>query len=115
MDYDPRFPVWTVPVYKVKFQVSKLDETSAKVTAWVTFASPHVETHDFVGTKRVVKGYKYILKGNWKNGVLNVTDGEWIEESKHDHPDYLISFPSSIQRGSLNDQIKPEIVDTILK
>ncbi|MCO4754671.1 MAG: hypothetical protein KC478_09310 [Bacteriovoracaceae bacterium] len=115
MDYDPRFPVWTVPVYKVKFQISKIDESSAKVAAWVTFASPHVDDMSFVGTKRVMKGYHYILKGSWSNGSLNVTDGEWIEESKHDHPDYLISFPNTIERGSFNDQIKPEIVDTILK
>ncbi len=115
MDYDPRFPVWTVPVYKVKFLIEKLNNTSAKVRAYITFASPHVNDHNYVGTKRVVKTYDYILTGQWANGTLNVTDGEWIEASKNDHPDYLIAFPSSIERGSLNKEINYEIVDSILK
>ncbi|MBC74556.1 MAG: hypothetical protein CME64_00920 [Halobacteriovoraceae bacterium] len=114
MDYDPRHPVWTVPAYKVKFIIEKNDETSALVSAWITFASPHVDVQ-FVGTKRIVKGYKYLLKGNWSNGVLTVKSGEWIEESKNDHPDYLISFPDSIERGSRNPEIKTEIVDSIVK
>lgn len=115
MDYDPRFPVWTVPVYKVKFIITKNDDHSALVDTWITFASPHVDSVDFVGTKRVVKHYKYLLKGNWVGSELNVTDGSWIEESKDDHPDYLISFPDSIQRGSKNTELKTSIVDSILK
>lgn len=115
MDYDPRSPVWTVPGYRVKFMVEKRDATTAVVSAWVTFASPHVDDHNFVGTKRVVKNYKYELKGKWSNGVLHVNDGEWLGDSKDDHPDYLISFPDTIQRGSRNQHIKTSIVDSIVK
>lgn len=115
MDYDPRYPVWTVPVYKVKFQIKKIDNSTAQVNAWITFASPHVETFDFVGTKRVVKNYKYLLKGQWKGGVLEVSKGEWIGDSKQDHPDYLISYPDSIARGSRNQHLKAEYIDAILK
>lgn len=114
MDYDPRHPVWTVPTYKVKFIIEKQDEETAKVSAWVSFASPHVD-FNFIGTKRVVKNYKYLLKGRWSNGVMTVKSGEWIEGSKEDHPDYLISFPDSIERGSRNGEIKTSIVDRILR
>lgn len=114
MDYDARQPVWTVPVYKVRFFIEKRDEESALVSAWVTFASAQVKDLNFVGTKRVVKNYKYILKGKWSNGALNVKSGEWIEESSADHPDYLISFPDSIKRGSNNTEIKTSIVDSIV-
>ena len=115
MDYDPKQAVWTVPAYRVKFITEKVDANTARVSAWVTFASPHVEDLNHVGTRRVVKNYKYLLKGKWRGQTLHVESGEWIEESKDDHPDYLISFPDSIGRGSRNPEVKTEIVDSILK
>lgn len=115
MDYDARYPVWTVPVYRVNFTIKKVDANSADVDAWLTFASPHVEDLNYVGTKRVVKNYQYTLTGKWENDVFKVDGGEWTGDSKTDHPDYLISYPSSIERGSRNIKIKSEIVDSILK
>lgn len=115
MDYDARSPVWTVPIYKVKFIIEKSDAETARVSAWVTFASPHVDDLDFVGTKRVVKNYTYILKGEWRGSEFLAKGGEWTEDSKTDHPDYLMSFPDSLKRGSRNTELNVEIVDSILR
>lgn len=115
LDYEARHPVWTVPAYKIKFIIKKQDEESALVSAWLSFASPHVKDLNFVGIKRIVKNYTYMLYGKWKNGVMAVNDGKWIEASKDDHPDYVISYPDSIQRGSNNTELKMTIIDSILK
>ena len=115
MDYDPSFPVWTVPVYKIKFTITKTDESSAFVRAWVEFASPFVENPNFVGTKKSVKMYEYNLYGTWVNGELIVNGSEWINASSYDHPDFLIGYPSNVKRGSLNKELKVEQIDEIIK
>lgn len=114
MDYDPSFSVWTVPVYVTKFIIKKDSDSSATVQAWVTMASPFVDSPEYTGTKRVVKSYEYRLFGNWNNGELTVTGSEWINDSRYDHPDYLIGFPKDAKRLSLNTQLDPNIVDEIL-
>lgn len=115
MDYDPRPPVWTVPVYQVSFNIERLDDMTVKVDAWITFASPHVQSRDFVGTKKISKHYAYELTGEWKGGAFQVSGGEWTQESLDDHPDYVIAYPDSIERGSNNTEITLEVVDSILR
>lgn len=114
MDYDPSFPVWSVPVYEARFEIEKVDGTTALVTAWMTIASPFVSSPEFVGTKKVFKVYSYHLTGNWVGNTLNVTGGEWIGESRQDHPDYLIGYPDKAVRASMNREIDSSIVDEIV-
>lgn len=113
MDYDPSYPVWTVPVYKVKFDISKENENSTLVRAWVTYASPHVAP-EFVGTREVVKSYSYRLFGNWQGANFSVVDSEWIDESVYDHPDYVVSYPADVEKGSYNDELKMNLINDLL-
>lgn len=114
MDYDPSFSVWTVPVYITKFIIKKDSDTSAMVQAWVTMASPFVDSPEYIGTKRIVKSYEYRLNGSWSHGELTVTSSEWLNDSRYDHPDYLIGYPKDAKRSSLNTQLDANIVDEIL-
>lgn len=114
MDYDPSFSVWTVPVFNIKFIISRDSEGSAMVKSWITLASPFVNNPEFIGTKRIVKYYEYRLYGNWLNGELKVTSSEWINDSRFDHPDYLIGYPSEAKRASLNTQLNNDLIDEIV-
>lgn len=114
MDYDPSFPVWTVPVYNIKFKIEKISESSASVKAWVTIVSPFVDSPNFVGTKKSVKAYEYNLSGKWVGEELHVTSSEWINESKFDHPDFLIAYPTGVKRSSLNKKIDNKLVDEMV-
>lgn len=114
MDYDPSFPVWTVPVYKIKFRIEKTSETSAAVKAWVTLVSPFVDSPDFVGSKKSVKAYQYDLTGAWVGDELVVTSSEWANESKFDHPDFLIAYPENVKRGSLNKKLVIGSIDELV-
>jgi hypothetical protein len=115
MDYDPSFPVWTVPVYKIKFTIKKIDEGTASVKAWVEIASPFVDSPNFVGTKKSVKFYEYNLYGSWMGEELLVDGSEWTNASAFDHPDFVIGYPSSAKRGSLNKGLSVEQIDEIVK
>jgi hypothetical protein len=114
MDYDPSFPVWTVPIYNIKFKIIKLDDTSAHVKAWVDIATPFVEDPNFVGTKKSTKFYEYKLIGTWSGDQLNVTSSEWINDSIYDHPDYVIAYPDNIKRASRNTKLDIKIIDEIV-
>lgn len=114
MDYDPSVPVWTVPVYNIKFKIVKLDEVSAHVRAWVTIATPFVDDPNFVGTKKSVKFYEYNLTGQWINDELKVTGAEWINDSIYDHPDYLIAYPTDVKFGSRNSKLEKDKIDSIV-
>jgi hypothetical protein len=114
MDYDPSFPVWTVPVYNIKFKIIKLDETSAHVKAWVTIATPFVDDPNYVGTKISTKFYEYKLVGKWEGQDLKVTSGEWINDSVFDHPDYVIAYPDSVKRASRNTKLDISKIDEIV-
>ncbi|MFZ4715289.1 MAG: hypothetical protein ACOYL6_16320 [Bacteriovoracaceae bacterium] len=114
IDYDPSFPVWTVPVYNIKFIIERENESTAHVKTWITFASSFVDSPQFVGTKKMVKFYEYKLYGNWDGDNLNVTGSEWVNDSVYDHPDYLIAFPDSVKRGVLNKKLDLEIIDEIV-
>ena len=114
MDYDPSFPVWTVPVSNIKFKIAKLDEVSAHVKAWVTIASPLVDSPDFVGTKKTVKYYEYKLIGYWEGATLRVSGSEWINDSVYDHPDFLIAYPENVKRASLNKKLDIVKIDELL-
>lgn len=114
MDYDPSFPVWTVPVNNIKFKITREDDTSAHVKAWVTIASPFVDTPNFVGTKKSVKAYEYRLIGRWIGNTLQVTGSEWINDSSYDHPDFLIAYPDAVKRASLNKNLEMEKINEIV-
>lgn len=114
MDYDPSYPVWTVPVYIAKTIIVREDSKTMSVTTWVTYASPFVEKH-FVGTRNIVKTYTYNLYGSISGGEFKVTDSEWTGSSIHDHPDYVIGFPQTATRGSYNKELKVGLIDEILK
>ncbi len=114
MDYDPRFPVWTVPIYNIKFKIVKLNETSALVKAWLSTASPNVDSPNFVGTKKSVKFYEYKLYGQWTGGALKVTNSEWVNDSVFDHPDYLIAYPDAVKRQSLNLKLDVNKINEII-
>ena len=112
MDYDSSYPVWTVPVYKVKFDIEKISNTELNVSAWVTFASQFVDK-EYVGTRRVVKSYYYTLSGRFTGDTFVVEDGEWIKGSKLDHPDYVIDFPKNAVRKTFNEELNSDIIDKI--
>lgn len=114
MDYDPSYPVWTVPVYKAKFDITRETSNSVLVRAWATYASPHVAP-EFVGTREIVKSYSYRMYGQWEGANFLAIDSEWIDESVYDHPDYMISFPSDVKKGSYNNELKIEYVEELLK
>lgn len=114
MDYDPSFSVWTVPVFLTKFSIKKDGANSAFVQAWVTMASPFVDSPDFIGIKRIVKTYEYRLTGEWIDGELKVSGGEWLNDSSFDHPDYIIGFPKDAKRASLNSKLNSTVIDEIV-
>jgi hypothetical protein len=114
MDYDPSYPVWTVPVFLAKTNIVEVDSETMSVTTWVTYASPFVD-QSFVGTRQIVKTYTYNLFGKWSDGVFSVVDGEWTNASLYDHPDYVIGFPENAVRGSYNKQLKIDYIDEILR
>jgi hypothetical protein len=114
MDYDPSFPVWSVPVYNIKFKIVKEDEHSAHVKAWVTIASPLVDNINFTGTKKSVKYYEYKLFGKWVGVDLLVTSSKWVNDSIYDHPDFLVAYPQNIKRSSLNTKLEISQIDEIL-
>jgi hypothetical protein len=114
MDYDPSFPVWTVPVYNIKFKIEKINETTASVKAWVTIASPFVDSPNFVGLKKSTKAYEYNLSGKWNGEELSVTSSEWLNESKFDHPDFLIAYPTGVKRASLNKKLDNKKIDEMV-
>lgn len=114
MDYDPRFPVWTVPVYSIKFKIAKINDSSALVKTWLSIASPNVDSPNFVGTKKSVKFYEYKLYGRWEGAQLIVSGSEWINDSVYDHPDYLIAYPENTTRQSLNLNLDMKIINEIV-
>jgi hypothetical protein len=114
MDYDPSYPVWTVPVYIAKTNIVEVDSETMAVKTWVTYASPFVD-HHFVGTRQIVKSYTYNLYGEWINGAFTVRDSEWTDSSVHDHPDYVIAFPKTAVRGTYNTELNVRLIDEILK
>lgn len=115
MDYDPSYPVWTVPVYKAKVVISEINSTSVKVSMWLTYASSFVDSPEYIGTKSVTKVYRYLLTGSYDNQkVFTATGGKWTDESIVDHPDYIIEYPENIKRGSMNKNLNIDHLDQIL-
>lgn len=114
MDYDPSYPVWTVPVYDITFKITKEDKNTAHVKAWVTTASSFVSSPSYIGTKKSVKYYEYKLFGTWVGTKLLVTGSKWVNDAIYDHPDFLIAFPKNANRGSLNKNLDIAYIDEIL-
>jgi len=115
MDYDPSYPVWTVPVNKVKFIITKEDNQTAFVKAWVQYATPFVFDQNYVGTKYSNKAYTYRLYGDFSGSTMKVVDSEWVEDSIDDHPDYVIEYPENANRGTFNQELQIKVIDEIVR
>ncbi|MFZ9001289.1 MAG: hypothetical protein ACO20H_08280 [Bacteriovoracaceae bacterium] len=118
MDYDAGYQVWNVPVYKVKSIIKEVEGNSEvlDVKTYVYYASPFIFEDNFVGIETEMKIYEYDLHGQWEGDHFRVNYGLWKDSSKWDHPDYLIPRPKrSPKRVSRNKEIKPNIIDEILR
>ncbi len=119
IDTDATMQVWNNPVFKVKFKYSFADSSKKviAVKAFVSIASPRVDDRNYVGTKTVQKIYTYNLYINSENSSHYVISrGEWTNNSRWDHPDYIMSPPQSgMARKSRNIHIDPRIVDEIVR
>jgi len=117
IDEDAGPEVWNEPAWKVITRVVRdaKDEHLAHVRTWLFLASPHVDDRNYVGTVDDTREYTYDLKGSWEGDRFEVTGGAWTDRSQWDHPDYAILVPDNLERGSLNPQIKPELVDRIVE
>jgi hypothetical protein len=116
IDDDAGPEVWNAPAYRVITDVTR-DPANDKVVHVRTYlftASPHVDDVNFVGTKEVTHQYTYDLTGAWEGTRFGVRGGQWTDRSRWDHPDYAIILPAHVQRGSLNKEIRVDIVDRIL-
>lgn len=116
MDYDPSYPVWTVPVFQADITIDKINDSTLEVSTWLTYASSFVSDKNFTGTKRLSKLYKYNLIGSFDmtTNIFSIEDGRWREESSHDHPDYMIAFPENVERKSFNQDLHNKYIDKIL-
>ncbi len=115
MDYDPSYPVWTVPVYEVSFKITKESDNTMLVKSWMRYATPFVEDRNFVGTKNSIKIYTYRLHGEFISDTeFKVDTGEWTEASIADHPDYLIDFPEDAVPGTFNENLEVKKIHEIL-
>ena len=115
MDYDPSFPIWTVPIYEIKFKIEKIDQNTAHVKAWVTTASSFVEDPNFLGTKKSVKYYEYELFGYWVGANLVVTGSQWVNDAIYDHPDFLIAYPDKVKRASRNKKLDLGMINELIQ
>jgi len=113
MDYDPSYPVWTVPVFEIKFKINKVDQNTAHVKTWVTTASSFVEDPNFLGTKKSVKYYEYELFGTWIGPNLLVVNSKWVNDAVYDHPDFLIAYPDKVKRASRNKKLEITMIDEL--
>lgn len=125
MDTDQGTEMWNAPVFKANYVMTEVsnEPNSVFVRTWVYMADS-IKSGDksFVGTKEVIREYNYVLKG-FRNdkGELIINLGYWTtgptgQNSRHDHPDFIIvpPEPSKIVRKSWNPEINTEIVDKIL-
>lgn len=118
MDYDAGLEVWNSPVWKVQTRLTTDPQNPnvINVKTWLTSADPHIKNLDFVGTGPVVHTYTYDLYGVRKeDGSLSVTSGKWTENSRWDHPDYLIPIPKNIKNSSSNKNISKDLVEKIIR
>ncbi|MRG91009.1 hypothetical protein [Polyangium spumosum] len=117
MDKDAGYEVWNVPVYKAITKIER--DASARdvvhVRTVVFVASPDVESYDHVGTEATTREYTYDLRGVWVGDRFLVREGAWTENSRWDHPDFLILPPDRVTRASFNPEIDIATVDAILE
>lgn len=117
MDHDAGVEVWNTPVWKAITKLTSDPNNNGimRVKTWLYTASPHVEDLNFLGTKEVVRIYTYNLYGEREpDGHFYVKSGEWTDDSRWDHPDFLIALPNFIERNTENSQLDIEIIDEIL-
>lgn len=121
MDYDPGVQVWNVPVFKASMKiVTEPEHTNVlKVTTWLVSADSLTNTRNlnFVGTDEVVREYHYELYGTPRSdGSFLVDFGIWRDNSRQDHPDYLIAVPDQLtSHKSRNTELSSDVVDLILQ
>ncbi|MFI5390710.1 MAG: hypothetical protein ACHQYQ_05055 [Bacteriovoracales bacterium] len=117
MDLDAGYQIWNVPVFKVETKISKNpnDPKNVHVKTWVYAASPFVLNLNFVGTSVILKVYTYDLYGKWDEGGEFLADyGIWTDNSRWDHPDYLMPRPNSAIKKIRNTKLNIHIIDEIL-
>jgi len=125
IDTDQGTEMWSAPVFKANYIMTEIpnEPNSLYVRTWVYIADS-IKTDDkaFVGTKEVVREYNYVLKGyrNDKNELV-INLGYWVtgptgNNSRHDHPDFIIIPPDRTQlvRKSWNPEIDISLIDEIL-
>ena len=117
MDYEAGVEVWNVPVFKVKTKITADPNRNnvVNVKTFVWYASPFVQEMAFVGIKPVIKIYDYQLFGRWTRRGFEVNGGQWMKQSRRDHPDFVMVKPSEVERGSFNKELQIDMVDKILK
>ncbi|RLA64429.1 MAG: hypothetical protein DRQ88_03720 [Epsilonproteobacteria bacterium] len=117
IDYDAGMQVWNVPVFKVKTKITAdpQRDNMVNVKTFIWYASPFVKDLNFVGIRPITKIYKYKLFGRWTRQGFEVSGGQWMKESRRDHPDFVMAKPDRIKRGSFNKELQADIVDKILK
>lgn len=118
MDMDAGYQIWNVPVYKIQTKIVKdaTDPEIVHVKTWAHFASPFVNDLNYVGTMDTTKSYSYDLHGKiLENGGFLVDYGVWTENSRWDHPDYLVARPETSDRKVKNIKLDISIIDEIVK
>ncbi|MDI1476495.1 hypothetical protein [Polyangium sp. y55x31] len=117
IDRDPGHEVWNLPVYKAITKITR--DTRARdvvhVRTVLFVATPDVKTYDYVGANVTTREYTYDLNGAWEGRRFVVRGGVWTENSRWDHPDFVVLRPNEVKRASFNPQIDVETVDAILK
>jgi hypothetical protein len=111
--------VWSIPVYNasVKITPDAQDSYLAHVQARLEGIEPVSGEVDLNTSqrKKVVFEYTYDLYGYPKgDGSLEVVYGLWTGTSLKNHPEFLLSVPGDIARGSYNPNISAYIVDEIV-
>lgn len=117
MDFEAGESIWTVPVYKAELTITKNPENSERLDVELFLTSPEFQLNEeqkqlnetgelgYLFTKRK---YTYSLYGSWQGNEFVVVRGFWTGSSENNHPDYVISLPSSgmDKAPELNDPTK---------
>ncbi|MDI1435494.1 hypothetical protein [Polyangium sorediatum] len=116
IDRDAGHEVWNLPVYKaitnIKRDATARDLVHVRTVLFVV--TPDVKTYDYVGTEMTTREYTYDLRGAWEGRRFVVRDGVWTENSRWDHPDFVMLHSDQVKRASYNPEIDVETVDAIL-
>ncbi|MDC3958675.1 hypothetical protein [Polyangium jinanense] len=116
IDRDAGHEVWNLPVYKAITKITRdaraRDVVHVRTVLFVS--TPDVKTYDYVGMDVTTREYTYDLHGAWEGRRFIVRGGAWTENSRADHPDFVVLRPNKVERASFNPEIDVETVDAIL-